>query len=256
MHFCKWAVSLFLVSICYGEEFEPRLINGKAADPKKWPSSVYASMSGSRCSATVVGKQTLLLAAHCVKSGGKASFTVGPNSYTSTCTRAPQYNGNTTADWVLCLIDRPVIGSDFEHINSNPNRLQMNDELLLTGYGCVNPGGGGGNDGTYRIGTSRITRLPQGSDNDIITKSGAALCYGDSGGPAFYIDPDTHARWVVAVNSRGNISTTSYLSSLSSDTAQKFINDWASKNNQRICGIHADARGCRPMPLSNTETLP
>lgn len=224
---------------------EERLINGKPADPKEWPSSVYASMSGSRCSATVVGETTLLIAAHCVRTGGKASFNVGPNRYTSTCTRAPGYSGNSTADWALCLTDKPVTGTAYEHVNSDPSRVNVGDELTLTGYGCIKSGGGGGNDGVYRIGTSKIVRIPKGSNNDIVTRNGAALCFGDSGGPAFFVDKATNARWVVGVNSRGDISTTSYLPSLSSDTAQKFLIDWAEKNNQWICGLHTDAQGCR-----------
>ncbi len=224
---------------------DDRLINGKPADPKEWPSSVYASMSGSRCSATVVGERALLIAAHCVRNAGKASFSVGPNRYSSICTQSPDYNGNDTADWAICVTDKVVTGAAYEHVNSDANRIKVGGELTLSGYGCINPGGGGGNDGVYRIGTSKIIRVPNGNNHDIVTRTGAALCFGDSGGPAFLIDKVTNARWVVGVNSRGDISTTSYLSSLSSEASQQFLIEWADKNSHRICGVHKDAKGCR-----------
>ncbi len=238
-------VSLLLISGLAWAEVGPRLINGKAADPKEWPSSVYASMNGSRCTATIVGERTLLIAAHCVGNGQSAGFSIGSDKYTSKCAQSPLYNGNSTADWAICLIDRKVDGVPYENINSDANRVKVGSQLTLTGYGCINPGGTGGNDGTYRIGTSKVTRTPSGNSNDIVTESGAALCFGDSGGPAFFVDSQTNARWVVRVNSRGDISTTSYLSSTSTTNAQKFITDWAKSNSQEICGIHSTAKGCR-----------
>lgn len=252
-----YAATLFFSGLSLGGNSDSRLINGTPADLKDWPSSVYASMSGSRCTATVVGERTLLIAAHCVGNGAKASFSVGANQYSSTCTQAPQYNGNSTADWTLCLIDKVVAGTQYENVNSESSRITVGQELTLTGYGCIKPGGSGGNDGIYRVGTAKVTNIPSGNSNDIVTKGGAALCFGDSGGPAFLVDNNTKARWVVGVNSRGDISTTSYLSSVSTSVALNFIKDWAQKNNQQICGIHSGAMGCRqsdcnPQPMAYT----
>lgn len=251
-------VSLLLISSVGWAEVGPRLINGKPADLKDWPSSVYASMNGSRCTATVVGERTLLIAAHCVGNGQSAAFSIGAEKYSSKCSQSPLYNGNSTADWAICLVDRKVENVPYELINNDNNRVKVGAQLTLTGYGCVNPGGSGGNDGTYRVGTSKVTKTPSGSSNDIVTEGNAALCFGDSGGPAFFVNDQTKERWVVGVNSRGNISTTSYLSSTSTTNAQKFINDWATSNNQQICGIHSGAKGCRmsvecdPKPFAYT----
>lgn len=93
------------------------------------------------------------------------------------------------------------------------------------------------------MGTAKIEALPSGSSNDITAKSGAALCYGDSGGPAFF--GKLNSRKVVAVNSRGDISTTSYLVSVSTDAAKQFIQSWSQTNNQKICGVDSSAQGCR-----------
>lgn len=248
-------------AVAFGDE---RLINGAPADKADWPASVYASMGNSRCTATVVGERALLIAAHCVSNGGTASFKAGDRQYSAKCTHAPDYDRatwdahrtaimlgqvpavevrNSTADWCLCVVSQPVTGISYENVNQDPSRHRTGEELTMTGYGCVRPGGGGGNDGTYRIGQARITQLPSGSSNDIVTKGGAALCFGDSGGPAFYVQGQS--RWVVSVNSRGNIRDTSYLSSVSTSPARSFFADWASRNGVLICGIHPAAKGCR-----------
>lgn len=224
---------------------ESRLIGGKKANPSDWPASVYASMSGSRCSATVVGERVLFIASHCVSNGGVATFKVAGKQFSSRCTRNPGYAKNATADWALCLTDTSVTDVPFESLNYDPTRVRIEDKLMLSGYGCVTPGGGGGNDGVLRIGEATVKRLPSGTNHDIVTRGGAALCFGDSGGAAYYVDSKTGSRWVVGINSRGDISTTSYLSSVSVDASKDFIKRWSQDKNQVICGVHTEALGCR-----------
>lgn len=265
----KYLLFLFC-TILTADTIKQTLIKGREADLKDWPASVYAQMGGSRCTATVVGEKTLLIAAHCVRDGGVAKFKTAGVEYSSTCTHSPLYSHaawdrvrtkielgqvsefkdlvNATADWALCLVTKPVANIEYEVLNSDADLLKKGDELLLTGYGCTQPGGSGGNDGKYRVGEALITDLPSGSDNDIVTFGGvpgAALCYGDSGGPAFYIDKISKKRVVVSVNSRGNIRDTSYLSSVSTSNFKGFLTSWAARNNQKICGYHKDAKNCR-----------
>lgn len=224
----------------------PVLIGGRTADPKDWPASMYAQMDGARCTATVVGERVLFIAAHCVASGGTATFRIGSESYSSTCTHSRDYQGNSTADYALCQVDRVVAGVPYELVNQDASLVKVGDEVLLTGFGCVQPGGGGGNDGTYRIGEARVTQVPSGSSNDIVTKGGAALCYGDSGGPAFkYLDAQKTKRVQISINSRGDINTVSYLSSVSTANGKRFIDAWRALTKLKICGVDQDARGCR-----------
>lgn len=225
---------------------EPALIGGRPADPQDWPASVYASMSGARCSATLVGPRVLFIAAHCVSDGGSASFSVGPNQYTSKCTHSSDYRRNNTADYALCVVDREVTGVAYENVATDPNIVKLGDEILLTGYGCIRAGGGGGNDGVYRIGEAKVRGLPAGTSNDITAGSGAALCFGDSGGPAFkYTDTAKTKRVMISINSRGDIKSTSYLSAVFTQQGKRFISAWQAQNPYKICGVDKDAVGCR-----------
>jgi len=223
----------------------PTLIGGRNADPKDWPASMYSAQGNSRCTSTIVGERVLLIAAHCVANGGTAQFKVGGKNYSARCEHSPDYRRDSTADWSLCLISEKVEGIPYEIVNQDEALVKVGDEVLLTGFGCVRPGGGGGNDGTYRIGETKVQRVTNGN-NDIVTKGGAALCFGDSGGPAFkYLDAEKKIRAQISVNSRGDIATTSYLSAVHTGPAKKFLKEWSDRKQVKICGVHADAAGCR-----------
>lgn len=221
----------------------PMLIGGRAADPAEWPASLYAKAGSSACSSTLVGDRVLFMAAHCMNDGQKVAFTAHANAYTARCSHHPEYKGNDTADWALCLVDRPVTGVPFEVFG--PDLQLANDStLLLSGYGCIKPGGGGGNDGIFRIGNATVKGLPYGKSYDIVTKGGAALCFGDSGGAAYTVTDK--ARYIVGVNSRGDIASMSYLPWIGSASFVNWANSWAkASNNVKICGLHSDALGCR-----------
>lgn len=231
----------------YADEIYPTLIGGTPADPKDFPASVYASMSGARCTATVVAPRVLLIAAHCVGNGGTASFKlVTGKSYTSRCEHHPDYNRDSTADFALCLVSEPVTDTLFETLNTDPSVPKVGDRVQMTGYGCTQPGGTGGNDGTYRVGFTNVISMHQGNQDIVTRGNGVAACYGDSGGPTFfYSDEANKIRVQIAVTSRGNIRDTSYLVSLTGGKFLPWLKSVAAKWSQPVCGLDGFMTGCR-----------
>ena len=83
-----------------------------------------------------------------------------------------------------------------------------------------------------------------------------ALCFGDSGGPAFYVNGDQ--RFQISVNSRGNIQDTSFLSkTLANDVFSQSLAKWAAGKNVKVCGLHENCNGpVEPEPQPEPEPDP
>jgi hypothetical protein len=99
------------------------------------------------------------------------------------------------------------------------------------------------------------------SGNDIVTgqTNGAALCFGDSGGPAWLEvrRGDRLVRYNISQNSKGDIARTSYLARWDSTTAQSFARSFIQNNgNIEICGINRQCGGPPPEPDPEPEPGP
>lgn len=232
--------SIYLFEVAFADS-KSKLIGGTVPNAADWPSSFASRQSGSGCTATLLSKDVLQLAAHCVGNGNTATIQANGQSVDGVCTHSPDYRRDSTADWALCKMKSQVDRTWYEKVLQDPSKIRVGGKVTLAGAGCTQPGGGGG-FGTFRVGESTVTSVPN-RDNDTVTRGGAALCYGDSGGSAFHVEGAQ--RWVMGVNSRGNIRDTSYLSSVFTTKAKTFYASWASTNGAKICGIHADAEKCQ-----------
>lgn len=86
---------------------------------------------------------------------------------------------------------------------------------------------------------------------EFIKTAGAAVCHGDSGGASY--SPDKVRPEMLALASRGNLSTESYLVDLRIPQVQMFLRKAGSFRDDfnlpegaiKICGIDQDAENCR-----------
>lgn len=250
----------------------PTIVGGRKADPLRYPVSFQFKVSETEvCTWFLVSSRVLATAGHCVTEGlvvklsirgGKDHPETGGMSYQGTCSRSP-----ASLDWALCLLDQPFpLPSDksirvtgYEVLNSDPARVRPGTEVEITGFGCITAGAAAA--GVYMVGNSAIEKLPPDAVVPGSTDSAPNLieiigqpsipCRGDSGGPAFIsADPGTsNIRIVIGINSKTvnqDGIRLGYLSSTSTNAVAAWLRKWSNANGQRICGIHADAKGCRP----------
>ncbi len=226
-----------------------RLINGIPVGPGTWKEVIRIRSDGAGCTATVVGPRTIITAAHCAKTGGTATFTLDGKDYSAVMTRSTVYPGQDH-DVSLGLVTPEITGITPATIGGTAS---VGLGITLLGYGCVNAGGGGGNDGVLRIGDSAIIEF---SGFDMVSKKagGAALCFGDSGGPAFLVNGTK--KTLLGINSKGNIQDTNYNARLDSDESKKFFTKWTGDNNNaQICGVNLQCGGVDPVDPAPTCTL-
>jgi hypothetical protein len=256
-----------MVPISLSDEASPEILNGRPAQRREWPVTLRFKSAGGHCTSTIVGERVVITAGHCVSNEAKARVLFN-NAWTEvTCFHHKQYKGSScltaatpeeiagcTADVALCRADQPFkLVSDsnetirVESINSDPALVRVNGIVTLLGYGCLQPGGP--ITDTLQIGEATVTSISvPGASRDpqktmqeyIVAQGGSAVCQGDSGGAAFD-KPGFWVRKVIGLNSRGNISTVSYLTSTSDKHILDFLKSWEATP---ICGIHPTAKGC------------
>lgn len=201
------------------------LVNGIRAIPSSWPTLMFATFDKNiegntltfRCTATLIGPNVVLTAAHCVdpqKDNApslKASVKIDGIVLPMYCDMHTEYkkkaligaSPRSSDDFALCILDdkgnppETLKKMTFETVETK-SVLAQGDPVLMTGYGCreliVKNGrpSAGHADGLLRVADAVIDK-PAGSEKyrpSYVTirsspSTEPALCPGDSGGPLF-----------------------------------------------------------------------
>jgi Trypsin len=218
----------------------------KPAELGEWPASFFYKwpIGGGRsdmCSATLIGPQTFVTAAHCLPPGVPISVKLGGNVIrTIGCIQADGFKVPTSEndidrcqhgeacpasrDVALCLLDDTPMVAMLETMASAVDTLKLNQPVMLTGFGCTKRDGAGGTPAgkiVFSIGWASLSRLPapEKNNNYVLTSAvlpieplppegpkaaGSDLCPGDSGGGAYLsgLNIDNRAwRRLMGVNS-------------------------------------------------------
>lgn len=239
-------------------------MKAKRATQDEWPGTLYRNFDAQMCTATFVGPNTLLLAAHCTWSNKSIEFEFRGTTYQGRCwpheSFVPWTNENSAAerkaasfDLALCEITNgPVRGIRYETIGGVA--LRVGSPIRLVGFGCNDIYQSTG-AGELRYADLEVSRA-LGPDNYVetgeLSEGSTTLCQGDSGGAAYVRNgADVYRRVIVAVNSHtsrkfGKLTGISYLASLQSAEAREYLRKWTSAGSHRaLCGLSSEAVNCR-----------
>lgn len=228
---------------------EIKIVGGTKAEVADWPATLRFDGHMS-CTATLVGEQVVLTAAHCVSDGDEGDVIIGGDTFRATCSHHTSFREHVsgadpewwlTPDFALCSLEKPVVRT-YESIEVGAWNFPVGHEVWLLGYGCTRVGGA--DFGALYIGAAEVESGPTGDSYLTFVAGKVTLCHGDSGGGAYDVAANGDRR-IIGVNATYEGADRSGIAATGIGGFATWARRWADDRKLRICGIHADASGCR-----------
>jgi trypsin len=209
----KWAVTVAIAaaSSAYAGTPAPPIIGGQQATVGQFPSTVVIEVGNGLCTGTLVTKDWVLTAAHCVTpqvvgepnqaavtNSVKVHFgTVDLKSQGTVVMAAdtipnPKFSINSlgSSDIGLIKLKTPMTTVPRVTVNGDPTNAPIGIDVTMVGFGATAQGGGGNIGVEFVVAQKSIkcSDVGAGKDTDLLCFnqiSGKGKCEGDSGGPSF-----------------------------------------------------------------------
>ncbi len=176
-----------LAAACGDEALLPEVASAVVTIAHGKQDKGHPSVGRLGCSGTLIGRQTVLSAAHCFDEADEIKdlkFLVASQAYAAEkVTSHPQYAKSKSGE-----VDLAVVRLKKKVRRVVPSRLltsapRIGEKLIMVGYGLT---GTGSIPGIKHVGENKIIKV-YGGTFMFSNANGAGVCMGDSGGPSFVL---------------------------------------------------------------------